>query len=112
MITSRPTISSIAPTFAQAEGLGKPAAAVGVERSMGPRAADGDLGGAGIDGVGAEALHVGHHALGGCALRGVDGLVLPRPHMPISEVAQIEPLALPVLLALDQHGAAGQAWLV
>lgn len=49
--------------IAQAEGPGEAGAAVGIEGGMGPRAADGDIGGAGINGVGAEALHVRHHPI-------------------------------------------------
>lgn len=47
-----------------------------------------------------------HHSVGGRALGGVDGLGPTGTDVAIGEPAHVEPLQLPVLLALDQHGAA------
>lgn len=55
---------------------------------MGACSADGDIGGAGIDGVGAETLHMGHHPVGGRALGGVDGLDPTGADVAIGELAQ------------------------
>lgn len=72
---------------------------------MGSRAADGDVGRAGIHGVGAETLQMRHHPLGGRALRGMDGPHTPGADVAIGQLAHVELLALPVLVPLDQHRA-------
>lgn len=92
---------------AQTEGIGEPSAAIGVEGGMGARAADGDIGRAAVHGVGAEALQMRHHPLGGRALRGMDGLHPPGADMMIGQLAHVELLAPPVLVPLDQHRTAG-----
>ncbi|WP_165912396.1 hypothetical protein [Novosphingobium sp. PhB165] len=68
------------------EVVGEPGAAVDLERGIGPGEADGDGGSVGIDGIGAEALHVSHHPICGRALAGMDGLDPTGTDMAISEL--------------------------
>ena len=80
-------------------------AAIGIERHRIPGAADGDIDRRSIDGFGAEALQMGHHAIGGRALCGVDGpRTHPGPDMPIGEPGEVKRLLLAVL-TLDLHGS-------
>lgn len=67
---------------AQSQRLGELGAAIGVERNVIAGAGDGDVGGGRIDGVGPERLQVGHDAIGGGPLGGMD-----RPDPSVTEVA-------------------------
>ena len=80
-------------------------AAVGVkpDRILGARYGDVDR--RSIDGVGAEALQVGHDPIGGCALCGMDGADPSGPDMAIGEPGEVERLVLAVL-AVDGDAAA------
>lgn len=54
-LVDRPDLRAIA----KPKRLGEPGAVVGIDRGAGAGAGDGDIGGAGIDGVGAERLQMG-----------------------------------------------------
>lgn len=92
---------------AQSERLGEGCPTVGIDGGVGSGAADGDIGGAGIDDVGAERLQMGDHALGRGALGAVDGADPTVPDMAVGEMRQIEPLAGAVALLDPESGALG-----
>lgn len=91
--------------------LGEGCAAVGIDGGVGSGAADGDIGGTGIDDVDAERFEVGDDALGRGALGAMDGADPTEADVAIGEVAQVEHLALAVVgrepeagpLRIDRH---------
>lgn len=88
-------------TIPQAQHVEQPRTAVGVDRRTAARTAYGDIGSAGIDGVGAERLRVRHDPIARRALAGVDGADPAGTDMAVGEARQVEHLALAVIL-LDQ----------
>lgn len=74
---------------AMAKGLGEACAAVGVDARARPGPADGDVGGGGIDGVGAEALQMRHDPITGGAPGAMDGPYPTGTDMPTGEVTQV-----------------------
>lgn len=60
--------------------------AIGIDGGAGASTADGDIGGGGIDGVGAKTLQMGKYPLGGSALGGMDGAGPTGADMAIGEM--------------------------
>lgn len=70
-------------------------------------ATDHNIGGARIDGAGAERLQVDEDAIARRPLSRMDRSHPARPEMPVGEMAHVEHLAPPVLALADRAGPSG-----
>jgi len=81
-------------TIAQAECVGEPGAAIGVDRRLLSGPADRDIGGGNIDGVGAEALQMRQPPIAGGTLGGMDSTHPAMADIGIAKPVEVEHLAL------------------